>query len=262
MICASARLSAAADFPGECIKLIFVDHNHPYLSATVQLLDRRCYLIHKTTLLLTLLFCYLQYFPLAPVLLSTAKQIFLLMILYFIWLEYEACYNPCFILNSGLQHYLQKVPLLWRSLLVLVIFLPPSWEISVAASAPCAAGSYRPGFLFVLSLLITFEFPQYSISRLTHPLFLFSIYFMLPTLSQPPPWDSSTPLPCSDSFWEKWQLEQLQSSLIADAGQCPVPGQWHVEWTPQVPFSSLTCTPRDNYTFISHKENQLMLSLG
>lgn len=119
----------------------------------------------------------------------------------------------------------------------------------------------QPGFLFVLSLLITFEFPQYSISRLTHPLFLFSIYFMLPTLSQPPPWDSSTPLPCSDSFWEKWQLEQLQSSLIADAGQCPVAGQWHVEWMPQVPFSSLTCTPRDNHTFLSHKENQLMLSL-
>lgn len=58
MICASAGLSAAADFPGECKKLIFVDHNHPYLSATVQLLDRRCYLIHKTTLLLALLFCY------------------------------------------------------------------------------------------------------------------------------------------------------------------------------------------------------------
>lgn len=185
-----------------------------------------------------------------------------MILLYFIWLEYETCYNPCFILNSVLQHRLQKVPMLWRSLLVLVSFLPPCWEMSVAASAPCTAGSYRPGFLIVLSLLITFEFPQYSISRLTHPLFLFSIYFMLPTLSQPPPWDSSTPLPCSDSFWEKWQLEQLQSSPIADAGQCPVPGQWHVEWTPQVPFSSLTCTPRDNYTFLSHKENQLMLSLG
>lgn len=87
VICSSASLSAAADFPGERKKLEFVDHNHPYLSARVQLLDRRCYLIHKTTLLLTLLFCYLQYFPLAPVLLSTAKKIFLLMILYFIWLR-------------------------------------------------------------------------------------------------------------------------------------------------------------------------------
>lgn len=147
--------------------------------------------------------------------------------------------------------------MLWTSLLVLVSFLPPCWETSVAASAWCTAGSDRLGFLFVLSLLITFEFPQYNVSRLTHPLLLFSIYFMLPTLSQPPPWDSSTPLPCSDSFWEKWQLEQLQSSPIADAGQCPVPGQWHVEWTPQVPFSSLTCTPRDNYTFIATKRTNL-----
>lgn len=151
-----------------------MDHNHPYLSATVQLLDTKLYLRHKTILLLTVLFCYLQYFPLAPVLLSTAKKIFLLMILlYFIWLEYETCYNPCFISNSVLQHYLQKVPMLWRSPLVLVSFLPPCREMSVATSAPCTAGSYRPGFLFVLSLLITFEFPQYSISRLTHPLFCF-----------------------------------------------------------------------------------------
>ncbi|KAL7984657.1 hypothetical protein Chor_003227, partial [Crotalus horridus] len=51
------------------------------------------------------------------------------------------------------------------------------------------------------------------------------VYFMLPTLSPSPPWDSfSTPLPCSDSFWERWKLEQLQSSLIADGSQCPVPG--------------------------------------
>lgn len=156
---------------------------------------------------------------------------------------------------------MQKVPILWRSLLILVIFLPPCWERSVTTSAPCTAGVCRPSFL-LFSLLITFDFLQYNISRLTHPLFLFSIYFMLPTLSQPPPWDSSTPLPCSDSFWEKWQLEQLQSSPIADAGQCPVPGQWHVEWTPQVPFSSLTCTPQDNYIFLSCKGNQLMLSLG
>lgn len=61
----------------------------------------------------------------------------------------------------------------------------------------------------------------------THPsISVVFVYFMLPTLSPSPPWDSSsTPLPCSDSFWERWKLEQLQSSLIADGSQCPVPGQ-------------------------------------
>lgn len=151
---------------------------------------------------------------------------------------------PTVILNSLSQHYLQKV--LWRVLLILMGFFFPL-PTAARVITPCTAEFYEPSFLFVLSLLITFEFSQYSISRLTHPLLLFSIYFMLPTLSQPPPWDSSTPLPCSDSFWERWQLEQLQSSLIADAGQCPVPGQWHVEWKPPVPFSSLTCTPQGNY---------------
>jgi len=107
------RLSTPAAFPAERKEFISVDHNHPYSSATVQLLDTRLYIRHKTIVLLAVLFCCLQYFPLAPVSLSTAKKIFLLMIvLYFIWLEYETCYSPCFILNSVLRLCLQKVPML------------------------------------------------------------------------------------------------------------------------------------------------------
>lgn len=125
-ICASTKLPALATFPAECKEFVSVDHSHPYLSATVQFLGTRLYLRHRTTLLLSVLFCYLQYFPLALELLSTAKKILLLMILsYFICLEYETCYNPCSILNSVLQRDLQKVPMLWRPLLVLVSFLPP-----------------------------------------------------------------------------------------------------------------------------------------
>lgn len=183
-----------------------------------------------------------------------------MILFYFIWPKNKTCCNLCFIKSwfttlSAEGSYIMEIPSSCGE-------LSPSLLGDVSSSLRSTHSRELQAWVSVCSLLITFEFPQYSIPRLTHPLFLFSIYFMLPTLSQPPPWDSSTPLPCSDSFWEKWQLEQLQSSLIADAGQCPVPGQWHVEWTPQVPFSSLTCTPRDNYTFLSHKENQLMQLLG
>lgn len=111
LICASPRLSTPAAFPVEHKEFISVDHNHPYSSASVQLLDTRLYLRHKTILLLAVLFSYLQYFPRAPVSLSTAKKIFLLMILlYFIWLEYETGYNPCFTTLFAEGSYAMDIP--------------------------------------------------------------------------------------------------------------------------------------------------------
>lgn len=75
--------------------------------------------------------------------------------------------------------------MLWSSLLVLVSFLPPSWEMSVAASTPCTAGSYRPGFLFVLSShnfwISTVQYFQ------THPstFFVFYIFYVAYFIATP-----------------------------------------------------------------------------
>lgn len=58
------------------------------------------------------------------------------------------------------------------------------------------------------------------------------------------PWDSSTPLPCSDTFWERRILEQLQGPFIVGPCQCTIAGQWHARWmsTP-IPLSlKIICT--------------------
>lgn len=85
---------------------------------------------------------------------------------------------------------------------------------------------------------------QLSVSFILYFIFPYTLFCLFVCFSTAQPWDSSTSLPCSDTIWERWIVQQLQGPFIVDACQCPFAGQWHVRWMfDPAPLSlQITCT--------------------